>query len=290
MESPTRTSRWIAQHDAVVMAKVVQFLSSPHGFEEHRLPINIEYVPYRFTQGKLDLKEEHLKQDLRHATEILKKLRAATRRTSSIMIGSQRVNHVVELMIADVFGCEPFRPPRKENVRIPFYLVYRKGDRAMPSCFGGRKPPPGQKTTGVPGIHYMTTDGWAVCPWKHGEQDAGIVLIVRDPSVGALEMAVFGFSGLGTEAIGDQLLMKPELFWSDHAKINGKQVGVYVCRFGFAPLTSDDEDEQLRTTEVEVTRLDGHIPSGNKRHTSKRTADRTKAGRNRTSKKARNTN
>lgn len=255
-DAPGRPWRWIAQQDAVAMANIVQFLSSPRDFAERRLEIGIEYVPFRFVSGEREVNEEQLDEDKKRARKIFDNMRAAGCQRNAVLIGSQRINHLVELLVADIFGCEAFRPLKPRSKIVPFYLAYRQHDRVVSSCFGGPKPPPGRRSAGAPGIYFLNKDEeWEVCPWEQDKRDAGIVIVVRDPGTAALEMAMFGFSGRGTEALGARFLHDPDAFWSP-VRVGAKEVAVSVCRFNLERAASEKGEGELHTKDVEVIRLD----------------------------------
>ncbi|MBI4718249.1 MAG: helix-turn-helix transcriptional regulator [Planctomycetes bacterium] len=254
-----RPLRWIAQHDALAIAKIVQSLSGTATVAERRVSVGIEHVPFRFDPEKSAVGADHLQEDRKRAGEIFRKLQASARATSAIILGSQRANHLVELLVADIFGCEAFTLPRRGRRAAPLYLAFRKEDRVVPSCFGGRTAPPGCTAVRGPGIYYRTRDGWSVCPWTRGVQDAGVILVSRDPGTAALRMAVFGFSGPGTEAVAEELLRVPDRFWPLPVARNGKEVGVHICRFGLCRDTSESRDEEVRVKDIEVIPLDKEI-------------------------------
>ena len=258
---PSRTMwRWIAQHDAVAMAKVVQFLSCPLDIAEPRLPVGIEYVPFRFVPGKLELRKDHLEEDVKRARKIYPVKRTADSARSSVLIGSQRVNHLVEFLVADIFGCTAFHRPKKTTRKVPFYLVYREDDLIVPSCFGGRKGPPGSRGAVEPGVYYCDKSGkWVACPWIQDQQDVGVVIILRDPGTALLDMAMFGFSGRGTEALGTVLLREPGRFWPLDKHPGGKEVSVFICRFTLDHDDSSDGSDEVRAADVDVIRLDNDI-------------------------------
>ena len=269
MPPPPRPLRWIAQHDALAMAKIVQSLSSSAAdVAERRVPVRIEYVPFRFDPARPTVGKALLREDESRAREIFRDIRDTGRTTSSIILGSQRANHLVELLVADTFRCDAFSRPKNRERAAPFYLAFRKEDRVVPSCFGGRAAPPGCTTLRGPGIYYLAKNGWSACPWEQGAQDAGVILISREKGTAALEMAVFGFSGPGTEAVAEELLRAPDRFWPPPVENNGKQVGVYVCRFGLTHHTSAVGDEEVRVKDVEVIPLDRDILEEHIRWTS----------------------
>ena len=161
MPAGPRPLRWIAQHDALAMAKIVQSLSNAAEIAKRRVPVGMEYVPFRFDPGKPVMSDAHLGEDAKRAGEIFGGMRAAGRATSSIILGSQRANHLVELLVADLFGCDAFCPPKKPGGAVPFYLAFRKDDRWVPSCFGGQTAPSGSKRPTGPGVYYLEKSGWS---------------------------------------------------------------------------------------------------------------------------------
>ena len=58
-----------------------------------------------------------------------------------------------------------------------------------------------------------------------------MVITVYEPGTECLEMAMFGFSGRGTESLGRELLRGTDPFWPPYAACRGRQVGIYVCEF-----------------------------------------------------------
>jgi hypothetical protein len=133
---------------------------------------------------------------------------------NNILLGSQRVNYVVECLVAELFGCDPFEPVGKKP-KVPFYLLYRNFDQPVPSCFGGPEKPGWLKGETPFGTYYLDETGkWNLIEWKQQEQDAGIVIIVRDGK--SVDMAAFGFSGRATKALGAKLIKKSPAFWSEN--------------------------------------------------------------------------
>ncbi len=230
----TRTWRWVAQHDALAMSKVVQSLSAARGHADRPVQVRMRYIPFRFEQQKQGPRKAHLDEDARYAKEVFERMRSGGRSHSAILIGSQRANLLLEIFVADLFGCARFQSPGKISTCVPFYLLYRADDRHVPSCFGGHDLPPGCRTAKKPGIYYLTKEGWVGCPKIPNEEDAGIVIVSRDAGTSSCEMAFFGFSGAATEALSELLLDNPDRFWPPAIEANGRQVGVYICRFGLS--------------------------------------------------------
>ncbi|MHC4447507.1 MAG: helix-turn-helix domain-containing protein, partial [Planctomycetota bacterium] len=86
------------------------------------------------------------------ARRIFRAMREDESGTTNILIGSQRANLLVELFVADLFGCEPFADAKG---RLPFYL-YRESSTSspIPSCFGGSELPADCPSPGRLGIYY----------------------------------------------------------------------------------------------------------------------------------------
>jgi len=262
MDPPTRTRRWIAQHDAVAMAKVVQWLSDVGSDRRRNLNVGIEYVPFRFVKGAPRVRDEHLNEDRRAAEQVFQRMMQTGMHRSAILLGSQRANHVVEVLVADLFGCEPFAPVGR-TPRIPFYLTYRDDDRNVPSCFGGSEPPPWCRTPTGPGIYYMDKGRrWNALPWKDHQQDGGLIIIMRDVSTQAMQMAMFGFSGWGTELLGGQLLHGTSKLWPLPVQVGGRQVGIYVCCFSSPAHADGDGCTEARVKDTKIIALDAGILEG----------------------------
>jgi transcriptional regulator with XRE-family HTH domain len=249
---------WISRRDATVQDGIVRVLSTPSTVGEVRPTVMVEYVPFRFVSLGSYVKRQ-FEEDLARSKDVFDKMRSKERRASSILIGSQRVNYLVELFVADLFGCKPFQPIRK-GIKVPFYLTYHSRDRAVPSCFGGLRPPPGKKGTLDPGIHHLDKNGkWVYCPWTSRKEDAGVIIEVYDPGTERVELAVFGFSGWGTEALGRQLLRDPKPFWPPYYTWKCKQLGIYVCRFGMEATVLPDAGEVIHANDLKIERIDGRI-------------------------------
>lgn len=250
-EPPAAAWLWISRRDVAVAASLVRELSIPSEIGGSRPQVSLEYVPFRWDTESDDGTQNPFAKDIRNTKKIFDQMKANSWRNTSILIGSQRVNYLVEYMVADLFGCDPFCP-QNSQVRIPFYQVYREHDRKVPSCFGGLKNPWCRKSAATPGIHYLDEKGkWTPCLWKENKQDSAVIIELYDPGTKSLTIALFGFSGRATEAVGDQFILNMDRFWPPPVKFKGKQIGVYICRFDFA--------ERTRTTKagtVQVKKFD----------------------------------
>ena len=56
------------------------------------------------------------------------------------------------------------------------------------------------------------------------------MITLREHRRGSIVLALFGFSGWATEAVGDQLVLREDLFWPPAVKLKSREVGVFVCQ------------------------------------------------------------
>lgn len=253
------TMLWISRRDSIVASELVQILSTPAESGEHRPTVLLHYVPFRFGWLGAHVTKKQFGKDIVRTREMFTEMRSRGGHSTSILVGSQRVNYLVEHLVADLFGCEPFHPV-ENSPKVPFYLSYRDRDRAVPSCFGGLRNPPGRRGRRAPGTYYLDDKGkWICCPWISKKEDAGIIITAYDPGTKGVEMAVFGFSGRGTEAIGRQLLHDADPFWEPYAKSRDKKVGVYVCQFKTEAETSADAGEIIHARDFKVVHIEKEV-------------------------------
>ncbi len=265
--SPVPATRWVAGSDASVVFEFVRYLSSPEGSGDVRPGVDIRHIPFRYSKQGKQMKQP-FEQDVNHAINLFQAMQE--RRSNPILVGSQKVNYLVELYVADIFGQIAFQPSRRVNPAIPFYVKYRPEDLDLPSCFGGQSSPPGGKKAMPPGICYLDADGkWVECPWEFDVRDAAVVLIRRDPGTARMELVVFGFSGRGTIIAGERLVRDHQHFWftpesdeegpppaRDHAN---REVAVFICRFSYPDGAFDTEVSPHPVTDLEVIRIDNDM-------------------------------
>lgn len=253
--------RWISRQDAAVEGQIVQLLSNPASIGVQRVPqIQTRFVHFRYVPGAPSVSEKHFRDDIRSAKKKFNEILSHEDRVY-IFIGSQRVNYLTELFISDLFGVESFKPSADTNLPgVPFYTLYREHDVDLPSCLGGKNPPPGDsKNQAAPGLYHRgKKDSWIACPWQAGVSDAGIVITRHDPGTGSLQVALFGFSARGTVAIGTYLIHNADSFWPPYAQVKGKQIGVYVCKFEFVD-DLDEEGETLSAKNFEIIPIEERI-------------------------------
>lgn len=224
-----------SSHDSVLYGKIIGFLSSDSELWKIKPPVTTVHIPFYYTPEVERASSGEFLQDKERARHIFNKIRKNRHNALSvILIGSQRVNYLVEYMVADLFNCEPFVPVKNEP-KVPIHLCYRNFDHLVPSCFGGQTNPLGKSGKGQHGTYYVDDNfRWQFIEWQEGENDSGIVIITREAE--NVELAVFGFSGRATNAIGNALIRKYEQFWPETdadmknmVTVGGKEVSIYIC-------------------------------------------------------------
>ncbi len=248
--------RWISRRDASVANLVLQRLSLGTEGGSPAPPLGFEYIPFRYSPMDHIVDPRVLAEDIRRTQDVFERVQQRANVGTTIIIGSQRVNYLLEFFVADLFGCRPFVSP-SGRPSVPFFNVYRPNDQNTPSCFGGPQNPFRSRDKTVPGLHYLNDHGrWETCPWLRDRQDAGIVISLKDHRRGSLVLAIFGVSGWATEAIGGQLVLKEDLFWPPVVKLKTREIGVYVCQLthGLSDETHADEGH-VQMGACEVTAL-----------------------------------
>jgi hypothetical protein len=242
--------RWIAASDHQLESTLVEFLSG-HGVATPE--VSTQFVPFHFV-GDSSKDRRLFKEDIEGARKIFKSMKKAENR-SAILIGSQRTNYLVEAMMADLIGCEPFVAA---DTMPPVYLRHHDRGHMAPSCFGGKGKPPGfKKGATPPGVYYRGESEWIPCLCEDKKEEAGVVVITRDPGIEKTVIAIFGLTGWGTQVIGRALLK--EDFWQPMVpvKAKGKEVAMFVCKFTF-----HDAEESTRAPETDrftLIPLDGEV-------------------------------
>lgn len=251
------TWRWISRRDSTVASEVVQQLSADTQGGMRAPRLNFRYLPFRYSPADHIVDAGLLSEDMNRTREVFRQTQQNPQPGTVILIGSQRVNYLLEFFVADLFGCKPFTPPSGPP-SVPFFSVYRQSDQNTPSCFGGTSNPFQQKDSTTPGLHYLNDRGnWVVCPWVREQQDAGVVVSVNDHRRKSITLALFGFSGRATEAIGKELVHKEDLFWPPTLKLKTREVGVFICRLTYKPSESEhDSQGEVQMQTCDVTRLE----------------------------------
>jgi len=175
-----------------------------------------------------------------------------------ICLGSMKSNPVVETMLTEAFGGEPFTPQadvKEPSERsIPFFIRYRAADPDAPSVAAGSFLAENHEAKD-PGIYFEQADGtWSHCPWDEPQHDAAFVFYVHRESQGRLEMALAGFSGRATRLLAKSLATRAQDFWPPTYEGQGIQVGVYVVQFTFSAQDTQSHDI-LKTDLSAATRV-----------------------------------
>ena len=243
---------WVAQADAAVASMFVELLSgslrsrllSEAAREEPREnprpvsgPVGIrflqQYIPSHITPLEINEPNQAGVQQAVHDAEICFNAMCRNRTEEThILIGSQRANYLVELFVAELFKLTPFaHAPGK----LPFYLRIRTPRPHTPeSCFGGTNWMLKRKQKDEYGICYRVEKKWEICPSIQNVEDAGIVILRREPGRDRTHLAVFGYSGQATMAMGDVFQRDPDVFWTKPQKIkDGVEVSIAVCHLTF---------------------------------------------------------
>lgn len=178
-----------------------------------------------------------------------------------ICLGSNKSNPVVELLLAEAFGANPFETqdtlPVASKRNCPIFIRYRSHDPQTPSCCGGNELSKSEKAP-VPGIYYEKSDGsWDVCPWELNKQDAAMVFYIHRESQGRLEMMLGGYSGRATRLLARMLARRGEEFWPPVYSGHGIQIGAFVVKFKLQNQHDSDPKSLLTdlAAECEIIRL-----------------------------------
>lgn len=251
VDLPVGPGRWISLHDAEVAADLVKELTTSGRIVGDRPEVRLIYVPFRFSATAKELLQKPCPDDITRARELYDRMMSRGTHETAILVGSMRVNYMVEFLVSELFGCKPFETPK--TPKVPFWLTYKPGARGIPSCFGSPKNPQALGPVATPGIYYLEdedTGRWAFCEWRQKQIDAGIVLTVRDAGTNSLVVAAFGFSGYGTEAISKELIERGSEYWGHEVVVDGRGVGVYICRCRLR-ISEHSSERSHRSVEVE---------------------------------------
>jgi hypothetical protein len=194
---------------------------------------------------------EHLKQSLvwspgqashdlvrERAEQIYRDFSESKRDKALVCLGSTKSNPVVELVLANAFGAEPFVPQddcaQPTDRSCPFFIRYRESDPHPPSCVGGLKLSKSGKKQAA-GIYYEDADGqWQLANPDGPNQDAAMVFYIHRESQGRLEMALGGFSGRATRLLARSLATRAQDYWPPVYAGQGIQIGAFIVEFTIA--------------------------------------------------------
>lgn len=248
------TLNWISRWDASVQSDLVRILSTPEICGDSKTKLETKYLRFyvgensKGRNGASVMKVAHAYRE--EAVKMYAQMRGALNRSSAVLVGSQKINMLVELFVAECFGCKPFVSP-SSAMKVPFFATYHNDHRASESCFGGLSNPPGIDGKTIKGIHYLTNKGkWAHIEWIEKKQDAGIVITSRESGTKGCTLAILGLSGKASEALGREVTSNGRQFWPPYApKRGGGKIGAYICRINY----------RTKTTEVVARKMDEAI-------------------------------
>jgi DNA-binding Xre family transcriptional regulator len=244
----------VARDDAAAASMLVHSLSRQG--QNRKLLFKHVHVPSHIPADQEEVKASSFKTDKNAAELIFRSMRKERAGGTSVLIGSQRANYLVEWFVSDLFGCPAFEP----DGGVPFYLMYHERARVA-SCFGGNCPPTRRGAEEPPGIYYRKGRKWLALPSEPRRRGAGVVIVRRDPGFGRLELAVFGVSAISTAAMAKFICDTPDRFWPKGRVQAGLEVGIYLCKFLLGGMKTGEEG--IDTTEVgipEVFDLEVDLP------------------------------
>ena len=277
---------WVVASDSVLLGELLSGVTTLGGTAKHRRPIlppgtlDDSLPPRLRTPDPVgDPHPEHLHQTLvwSPGQADSDKVRAKARSTyesftgtagdkALVCLGSTKSNPMVELVLANAFGCEPFESQdslaSSSKRSCPFFLRYRDNDPQPPSCSGGLRLAARGQASKEPGIYYETAGGeWACVPWTPTTSDAALVFYIHRESQGHMEMALGGFSGRATRLLARFLARRGEEFWPPVYEGQGIQIGAFVVKW---PLPDEPHaaEDLLRTdlqVDGEIIRLDAEV-------------------------------
>ena len=173
-----------------------------------------------------------------------------------VCLGSTKSNPVVEIVVANSFGCEPFvsqdSVDRPQERSCPVFFRYRDTDPHPASCLAGLHLCKDQQDL-EPGIYYESETGdWLQANIGKRSQHVAMVFYIYRESQGRLEMALGGFSGRATRLLARALATRAEDFWPPTYEGQGIAMGAFLIEFNVG---SEKEDDILRTDLAATTRV-----------------------------------
>ena len=245
---------WISRRDAMVEMEIISHLSTRAKLEAVCVPFRAEFAAT--TPRNVDRRAFTV--HVTRARTMYDQMHADLSRSSAILIGSQRVNYLLEHLVADLFHCKPFKAERGKPC-VPFHFGFGSAWKDIESCFGGLRPPAGESGAMREGTYYLEPGGrWAHRPTVRGKEDSGIILTCSEPGSKGLILAIAGVTGQATEAMGRYLTHRSADFWPHTAEHRGRKLGVYVCHFKLSR-GSDDPNAKVHAERMEVVRIEKEV-------------------------------
>lgn len=252
--------KYIAQGDVSVESAIIQHLTQERLVQQK---LETQYVPFRFRETQEHaIVRRYLEKDIENARKVFVNIKTHWHATAQIYVGSPIVNLMSELLISDLFGSDAFQEAVPRGGKVPFYMLYRSSSHAVRSCFGGRPRPAGYrgKVENFGVLYRDKENQWQLRQWVKSEQEPGIVITVYDPGCKAIQLVVFGYTGVGTEKLGAYLVGDgAEDFWPPHAESRGKQIGVYICQAIVQEESSQEKHDSKTKRNVKVTPLSKEV-------------------------------
>ncbi|MCP3918116.1 MAG: helix-turn-helix transcriptional regulator [bacterium] len=228
--SESHDRRWLSCNDAELLKTFVHSVTK----QGRGQPVDLEFVPCQLLPMATDDTHSIEAEEGHQSSRAIYDELCAEEGMVSILVGSQRINLLVEQMVAQCFGAIPF-VPSKENAGPPIYLAYRENDRIYSSCFGGHTVPLGLKGALRPGLYYRGGGGeWLSAPFD-STHDAGVILTSHFPDKDSLRIALFGYSGRATRALGEYFMDMDNAreFWPPQVVKRKYQLGLSIYRMEF---------------------------------------------------------
>lgn len=226
---PTPAPTWISRRDSRVESLIISRLARHYTPDQGPPAPETKYVPFRFRHRSSAKKEKEFQEDIQNAKVVFDQMKKWAATASIILIGSQKVNYLLEFLVSDLFDCKPFTSQKKPGSHIPFYLMYRDQDHAVVSCFGGMEAPYGYKGDALPGLYYRDEDdNWHLVPWEKQKQFSGVIITMFDIGTQTPLLALWGFTGIGTEILGQKLAEEQLTAWPPNTRIKGKEIGIFI--------------------------------------------------------------
>ncbi len=250
---------WVVASDSVLLGELLNGVSTLGGTAKHRT----EGQEESGFSAAVYPHPEHLRQSLvwspgqlpldeviTRAREVYSGFCGPGGDKALICLGSVKSNPVVEFVLANAFGCEPFEPQddvsKPSDRGCPIFLRYRPDDPHPLASSAGLRLSRKDKST-APGIYYEAKDGsWKHCGWDLPHHDTALVFYVHRESQGRLEMVLGGFSGRATRLLSKTLASRAEDFWPPVYSRHGIQVGAFIVQYTISPEEESTRDV-LRT-------------------------------------------
>jgi hypothetical protein len=261
-EGDSLDDAWVVASDSVLLGELLNGVTSLGGTSRHK---QRDRADGEDTTGGDDPHPEQLHQSLvfspgqssfaeyvNLAQQVYNGFCSAAGDKALICLGSNKSNPVVELLLAEAFGANPFESQDTIAVaskrNCPIFFRYRAHDPQTPSCCGGVELSKSEKST-TPGIYYETPNGaWDVAAWDASTQDAAAVFYIHRESQGRLEMMLGGYSGRATRLLARLLARRGEEFWPPVYSGHGIQIGAFVVKFKLQ--NQPDGDPQSLLTDL----------------------------------------